>query len=129
MDKDNQRFGDFIREKRLKAPGNLTLKMVAEQLNISLSLLSDIENNRRKPFEEEKLKKFAEITGLNKEDIDKLYDLAGRERHEIPKDIEDIMMYTEIGDIARLALRKTKEGKISAESWKRLIEDKGDKNG
>lgn len=47
----------------------------------------------------------------------------------IPKDIEDIMMNTEIGDMARLALRKTKEGKISAESWKRFIEDKGDDNG
>ena len=102
--------------------------MVAE-LEISLSLLSDIENNRRKPFEEEKLKKFAAITGLSKEDTEKLYDLAGRERNEITLDIEDIMMNTEIGDMARLALRKTKEGKISAESWKRFIEDKGDDNG
>ena len=30
-------------------------------------------------------------------------DLAARDRGEIPSDIEDIMMYSEVGDMARFA--------------------------
>ena len=45
------RFGDFIKKKRLDHPDELTLKEVSKMLDISLSFLSDVENNRRKPFD------------------------------------------------------------------------------
>lgn len=45
------RFGEFIKSKRLADPRELTLKDVAEKLGVSLSLLSDIEKSRRKPFD------------------------------------------------------------------------------
>jgi transcriptional regulator with XRE-family HTH domain len=53
------RFGDFIKQKRLNDPRELTLKDMSERLGISLSFLSDIENNRRKPFDKDKIEKFA----------------------------------------------------------------------
>ncbi|MDD2235386.1 MAG: helix-turn-helix transcriptional regulator [Desulfitobacteriaceae bacterium] len=56
------RFGDFIKQKRLSHPDELTLKGVSQLLGISLSFLSDVENNRRKPFD--KIELFAERLGL-----------------------------------------------------------------
>ena len=123
------RFGDFIKRKRQDNPRKLTLKDMSERLGISLSFLSDVENNRRKPFDKDKIKVFAEVLNLSDEDIAKMYDLAARDRKEVPSDIEDIMMYSEIGDMARHALRQSKAGAIDEEDWKTFIRDmekKGD---
>jgi len=49
------RFGDYIKQKRLQHPDELTLKEVSKMLGISLSFLSDVENNRRKPFDKNKI--------------------------------------------------------------------------
>jgi len=123
------RFGDFIKQKRLNDSRELTLKDMSERLGISLSFLSDIENNRRKPFDKDKIEKFAQVLNLSDEDKAKMYDLAARDRREIPSDIEDIMMYSEIGDMARLALRQSKAGVIDEEDWKTFIRDMEKKKG
>jgi hypothetical protein len=96
---------------------------MAEYLDLSLTFLCDIESNRRKPLEAERLELFAKKFGLSDEDKNCLYDLAARESKAIPQDIEDVMMYTEAGDLARLALRKTKSGSIAVEDWKRFIQE------
>jgi transcriptional regulator with XRE-family HTH domain len=115
------RFGDFIKKKRLNHPDELTLKEVSQMLKISLSFLSDVENNRRKPFDKDRIEKFAERLGLTEEEKATMFDLAARDRREVPSDIEDIMMYGEIGEMARLALRKSNAGEINEEDWKRFI--------
>lgn len=121
MKEKYMRFGDFIRKKRLNHPDELTLKDVSRMLGISLSFLSDVENNRRKPFDRDKIELFAERLGLTTEDKAAMFDLAARDRGEVPSDIEDIMMYGEIGEMARLALRKSNTGEISEEDWKQFI--------
>ncbi len=132
MREKNMRFGDFIKQKRLNDPRELTLKDMSERLGISLSFLSDIENNRRKPFDQDKIEIFAAELGLSDEDKAKMYDLAARDRREVPSDIEDIMMYDKIGDMARFALRQSNAGVIDEEDWKTFIRDiekkKGGKN-
>jgi transcriptional regulator with XRE-family HTH domain len=122
------RFGDFIKKKRQEHPDELTLKDVSKMLGISLSFLSDVENNRRKPFDKDKMEQFAEIFDLDDEEKALMYDLAARDRGEVPSDIEDIMMYGEIGDMARLALRQSNAGKISEDDWKQFIRDMEKKN-
>lgn len=117
------RFGDYIKKKRLDHPDELTLKEVSNMLGISLSFLSDVENNRRRPFDKDKIEMFAEKFELTEEETAMLYDLAARDRGEVPSDIEDIMMYGEIGDMARLALRQSNAGKISEDDWKQFIRD------
>ena len=42
---------------------------------------------------------FAELFDLDDEEKAMMYDLSARDRGEVPSDIEDIMMYGEIGDI------------------------------
>ncbi len=123
------RFGDFIKQKRLSDPRELTLKDMSERLGISLSFLSDIENNRRRPFDKDKIENFARVLNLSDEDKARMYDLAARDRREVPSDIEDIMIYSEIGDMARLALRQSKAGVIDEEDWKTFIREHGKKKG
>jgi transcriptional regulator with XRE-family HTH domain len=124
------RFGDYVKSKRHEDFRELTLKDVSEMLGISLTLLSDIESNRRKPFDSERIEIFAQELRLSEEEKTVMYDLAGRAKKEIPHDIEEIMMEGEIGKMARFALRQSNAGVIDEEDWKkfiRSIEKKGGK--
>jgi transcriptional regulator with XRE-family HTH domain len=123
------RFGDFIKNKRTSDPRELTLKDVSERIGISLSLLSDIEKNRRKAFDSDKIEIFVKEFNLSDEDKAIMYDLAGIDRGEIPSDLEDIMMYGEIGKMARFALRQSSAGNISEEDWKKFIQEMEAKRG
>ena len=121
MKEENMRFGEFIKSKRMKDPRELTLKDVSAALGISLSMLSDIEQGRRKAFDDEKIKKFCEFLNLTEKDLAFMRDLAAKDKREIPADIEDTMMYSEIGDMARHALRLANAGYGDEEDWKQFI--------
>lgn len=112
------RFGDFIKEKRLDM--DLTMKDVAEKLDISVSYLSDIEKGRRNPFEIDKLKSIALILSLSKEDTTQLMNLAGNERDEVAPDIVD---YVKEKKYVTNALRTIKDIDPSEEEWLRFIEE------
>ena len=118
---ENMRFGQFIRTKRQGDPRELTLKDMSSAIGLSLSMLSDIEQGRRKPFDSEKIEEFCKYLGLDSDDKARMYDLAAREKQEVPYDIEDTMMYSQIGDMARLALRLTNDGIATEDDWKQFI--------
>lgn len=120
MERIARRFGDFIKEKRTRT-GTITLKDMSERLGMSLSLLSDIENNRRKPFDTQKMEIFAKEVNLTEEEKNEMYDLAGRDNGGVPADIEEMFMYETVGDMARLALRKTMAGELNIDDWKEFI--------
>ena len=117
------RFGDFIRRKRLDDPRELRMQDIADLLDLSLSYMSEIESNRKKPLAGEKLEKLAEYLNLSDEDKAIMYDLAGRETGEVPYDIEDTFMYEGVGEIVRYALRQSKAGFIREEDWKTFIRE------
>ncbi|HZK61816.1 MAG TPA: helix-turn-helix transcriptional regulator [Anaerovoracaceae bacterium] len=127
MDERYMRFGDFLKKKRLDASGEITLKDLSERLDISLSFLSDIENNRRKPFDSDKLDIVAHELNLSDEDKDLLFDLAGRERKAVSPDLPEYIMYSDVGEYARIALRKSKAGDITVEDWKKFIDEQENK--
>ena len=58
MKVENMRFGQFIRAKRLADSRELTLKDISSEIGLSLSMLSDIEKGRRKPFDSDKIEAF-----------------------------------------------------------------------
>lgn len=129
MKRQVKKFGDLAKE--LRTSKRITLKEMAETLGISLSLLSDIESDRRKPLNAEKIEKLIFKVDASETTRNELYDLAARDNNgQIPEDIGDIFMYEEIGDIARLALRKSNQGKLTIEDWKKFIQenDIGDDN-
>lgn len=123
------RFGQFIKTKRLKDPRELTLRDVAKHLDMSISLLSDIEAGRRKPLDSEKIEAFCTYLGLSDEDRALAYDLAAKDTGYIPSDIDDIMMHSEIGDMARFALRMSNAGIADEEDWRSLIRRIEEKKG
>jgi len=117
------RFGDFIKKTRQNDLREPTLSQVSKLLGISLSLLSEIENRRRKPFNAEKIEIFAKYFDLTEEETARMYDLASNENREVPSDIENILMHEEVGDMARFALRQSKAGNVTEEDWKRFIRE------
>ena len=123
------RFGEFIKSKRLADSRELTLKDVAEKLGVSLSLLSDIEKGRRKPFDSARIEAFCAYLGLSDADQSRMYDLAARETGEVPSDIDDTLMYTDIGDMARHALRLSNAGVIAEDDWREFIRKIEEKRG
>ena len=121
MDTKNMRYGQFLKAKRISDSRELTLKDVAAELGVSFSYVSDIEQGRRKPYDEAKTLKIIEFLKLTEEEVALLYDLAAKENSRIPRDLDDIMMYSEAGDMARYALRMTKKGIINDDDWKQFI--------
>ena len=54
MQEKNMRYGRFLRSKRISDSRELTIKDIAVELGISASLVCDVEQGRRKPFDEAK---------------------------------------------------------------------------
>lgn len=117
----NMRYGQFLRSKRIGDSRELTLKDVAEELGVSVSFVSDVEQGRRKPYDEVKTQKIIEFLKLSEEEVALMYDLAAKENSKIPRDLDDIMMYTEAGEMARYALRMTKKGIVDEDDWRQFI--------
>lgn len=69
-------FGEFISAKR--AEKGITLRKMAELLDCSAPYLSDVEKDRRIPFDVEKLKLVAQILGLNTEEKSTMLNFAGK---------------------------------------------------
>lgn len=86
MREKNMRYGQFLRSKRVSDGRELTLKDVAEELGVSVSFVSDVEQGRRKPYDEEKTRKLVEFLRFTEEDVALMYDLASRENSKIPRD-------------------------------------------
>lgn len=85
-------FGKYLRSVR-KAKG-ISIRQLAKEVDKTPTYLSDIENGHNKPPEKELLETI--IQKLNLDDSPKvkatLFDLAARERKDIPADIKDYVM-------------------------------------
>jgi transcriptional regulator with XRE-family HTH domain len=99
------------------------MKNVADHLGISQSYVSMVENRYKRPFDGEMLEKLADYLNFTDEDKALMYDIASRENHEIPYDLEETLMYDEVGDLARYALRQSKKGVFQEEDWKTFIRE------
>jgi len=125
MERPQKEFGDYLKEYRRRK--GVTLQQVAERLGVSLSLISDIENKRRNPLdEEEKMEVLAQYLDLSIEEKELLYDMAAKKRNSVPEDLKEVIMYdTCNSDYVRKALRKIKSGEITTQQLKNFV-DGGD---
>ena len=114
MQKPNMRYGRFLRTKRLSDDRELTLRDVADALGVSVTFVSDVEHGRRLPYDEIKTQKLIKYLHLSEEDVATMYS-------RIPRDLDEIMMYSDSGEMARFALRMTKKGVINEDDWSRFI--------
>ncbi|WP_028830084.1 helix-turn-helix domain-containing protein [Proteocatella sphenisci] len=117
------KFGDFVTEKRKDK--DLSLRKMAEMLELSPAYWSDIEKGRRNPPGLSKLMEIATLLGLSQEETDYMIDIASQDRDEIPMDLPE---YIKESNLARIALRKARkkneeEGKsdVTEKAWRDFI--------
>ncbi|HBP63118.1 MAG TPA: transcriptional regulator [Desulfosporosinus sp.] len=127
MDQKNVRFGDFIKSKRLDL--EITLRDMCERIGFSPAYLSDIENNRRYPMDNDKLELLIKELKLSADNQETLYDLAGKERKgAVSPDLPEYIMDSEVAPYVRMALRTAKQNDVTVDEWKRIIEELGRKD-
>ena len=83
-------FGEFIKTKREEK--QITLRKMAEQLKCSAPFLSDVEKDRRNPFDMDKLELLGQILSLSDEEYALMLDLAGKKRNSVAPDLPDYIM-------------------------------------
>ena len=97
------RYGQFLRTKRISDSRELTLKDVAGELGVSVSFASDVEQGRRKPYDEEKTEKLIEFLGLTEEEIALMNDLGAREILRTAPVPKEVKICKDTGDLENVA--------------------------
>lgn len=113
-------FGKYLRAVR-EAKG-ISIRQLAKSVNKTPTYISDIENNNNKPPEKKLLDDI--IINLNLDDYSqkikiKLYDLAAKERKDVPADIKDYIM--ENPELLTI-IRKTKDKPNGKQILSQLLE-------
>jgi len=88
MNMKYETFGDFIKDMRINRL-HLSVRKFAEELPISFTYLSDVENKRVPAFKPEILRLLAEKFELTEEEQEEFYELAAATQNVIPLDITD----------------------------------------
>ena len=110
-------FGEFISKKRVEQ--KLTLRKMADLLGVSAPFLTDVEKDRRNPFDMEKLTQLAKILNLSKEENEQMLDLAGKKRNAVP----DLPEYIMERDYVSAALRTARDLDAGEEEWNQFVEE------
>lgn len=112
-------FGEFIKGKRQNK--GISLRRLAEQLNISPVYLCNMEKDRNPAPKDDILSRMAQMLVLNDEDTRLLYDLAAKSKSN-PTVSKDLPEYIMGRDIVRVALRTAKDVDATDEEWQAFIE-------
>ena len=111
---DRQILGAYIKERRNSR--GVTVRAMADMINMGYGLYGDFETGRRCPAELETLDGIIRALRLSEDEGKRLYDLAGRARKAAPPDLTSYINDT---NKARIALRVAKE-KATDEDWERF---------
>jgi transcriptional regulator with XRE-family HTH domain len=120
-------FGEYVRQKRLER--KITLRTFAKQVGISATFISGMENNEKSAPSGEVLKSIAEVLVLDRDETDRLYDLAAQTKTSNPLPL-DIAETVRENAVVRIALRVAKDLDATDEEWedfmRRLKENRGE---
>ena len=112
-------LGEFIKGKRQNK--GISLRRLAEQLNISPVYLCNMEKDRNPAPKDDILSRMTQMLVLNDEDTRLLYDLAAKSKSN-PTVSKDLPEYIMDRDIVRVALRTAKDVDATDEEWQAFIE-------
>ena len=114
-------FGSFIREKRLKLEPYISLRKMAEVLDIAPSYLSTMETGYDSAPSDEILADLARVLKLDKQEQEMMYELAAKSKTytAIPGDLPE---YISTNEYARIALRVAKDVDATDDEWIEFIE-------
>lgn len=111
-------FGNFLYQKRIE--NKITMRQMADELGVSPVFISDIEKDRRNPFDVNRLRQLVPFLNLTDEERDLMYDLAGKKRNEVAPDLHD---YITENDYVSAALRTCRDLEVGEEEWARMVEE------
>ena len=111
-------FREFINKNRVEK--KITLRKMADMLGVSAPFLTDVEKDRRNPFDMEKLTQLAKILNLSKEENAQMLDLAGKKRNAVAPDLPEYIMER---DYVSAALRTARDLDAGEEEWNRFVEE------
>ena len=114
-------FGEFVRDKRTKLDPPISLRKMAELLDISPVYMSNIETGRDPAPKDEVLENLARILKLGKKENEHMYDMAAASKNyvAIPGDLPE---YITTHEYAKIALRVAKDVDATDEEWIDFIE-------
>ena len=118
MDIEYLNFGEFIAKKR--EDKQITLREMARRLEVSAPFLSDVEKDRRNPFDSDRLEKVAGILEMDKQEVELMYDLAGKRRNSVAPDLPDYIMER---DYVSAALRTARDLDAGEKEWLQFVEE------
>jgi transcriptional regulator with XRE-family HTH domain len=115
---DFKNFGDFITKKREER--QITLRGMAEMLEVSAPYLSDVEKDRRNPFDMDKLTQLSRKLELNDDEKTTMLDLAGRKRNSVAPDLPGYIMER---DYVSAALRTARDLNAGEAEWQKFVKE------
>jgi len=111
-------FGEFISQKRVEK--QITLRKMADMLGVSAPFLTDVEKDRRNPFDMEKLTQLAKILDLSNEERELMFNLSGKKRNAVAPDLPEYIMER---DYVSAALRTARDLDAGEEEWNQFVEE------
>ena len=118
MNIERSTFAAYITD--IREDRKFTLRQMAEALKVSPAYYSDVEKGRRNPLSYEKLEHLAEVTSMTEEEKRTMYDLAGKDRSEVPPDLPDYIMRR---DYVSAALRTARDLGADQKDWEAFVAD------
>lgn len=118
---DEMTFGAFIRKKRLELDPYISLRKMAEILDIAPSYMSTMETGYDSAPKDDILANIAEVLKLDKQEWELMYELAAKSKTytAIPGDLPE---YISSNEYARIALRMAKDVDATDTEWIEFIE-------
>ena len=114
---ENIEFGQYLRS--VRQAKKISIRQLAKAVNKTPTYISDIEKGNNKPPERELLDRI--ITALQLEEFpdirNRLYDLAAKERKDVPADIKEYLMENE--SILKI-IRTAKESPNEKQIWAKV---------
>jgi len=116
-----QTFGTFIRSKRVNLDSYISLRKMAELLEISPVYMSNIESGRNPAPKDNILEHLSELLHLTKQERERMYELAAKSKTftAVPGDLPE---YISSNEYARIALRVAKDVDATDKEWIEFIE-------
>lgn len=118
---DEMTFGAFIRKKRLALDPYISLRKMAELLDIAPSYMSTMETGYDSAPKDDILADIANVLKLDKQERELMYELAAKSKTytAIPSDLPE---YISSNEYARIALRMAKDVDATDTEWIEFIE-------
>lgn len=117
MNMNNQNFGEFLQTKREQQ--KITLRQLAEKLDLSAPFLSDVEKGRRNSLDMDRLVMLRQILNLSDEEYETMLNLAGKQRKTVAPDLPEYIMER---DYVSAALRTARDLDAGEAEWQRFVE-------